>query len=523
MDQLPTYAELMAGPGIARLSDDEALQRIGLLIDAADDALAEDGLTQALAWCDELDRRPLDDNTKMTLAYFRSNAWAAHYRRDIAGKKSSWRWEQPLMAEQIFWLRTVITNPAFDQWNVVRKCQVFTNLGNCLSNVGRFVESLEFYSRALAMIPNFWEAIGNRGSVYLDYGKLDYDQGHSLGLFVAAHDDLKRSISVGQQLPGGNDGGLTFFNNRLQKLTAGVNIEAARRSFDLDGHSLGRSDAEKRYRKWVSNNCLFLNTLNDIGAHSIATIDVLSLPDFATKIDEPPSALGFFNQLKQEFASARFLFFESIQDTPLHYSDRKVSLVNTLDYPAYGLGSEKSKIAFRMAYSLLDKIAYFLFHYMNLPMQPRQVSFRSIWRESNKKDAPIRKEFDDSENLPFRGLYWLSKDILNEDFQDTTEPDARELYEIRNHLEHKYLKTHSEMLGVIRTSEDAVQRTDNWAHSIYEGDLVAKTLRLLKLTRAAMIYLSLGMHREEQRRQVNQSGVKRAAMHVDGWKDEWKR
>jgi hypothetical protein len=38
------------------------------------------------------------------------------------------------------------------------------------------------------------------------------------------------------------------------------------------------------------------------------------------------------------------------------------------------------------------------------------------------------------------------------------------------------------------------------AYSITRGDLNAKTLRLFKLVRAAMIYVLLGMHREEARR-----------------------
>lgn len=520
---MPTYDELMAGGGIASLTDDAAVERIGRLIDAADDAKQEDGIALALAWCDELEKRPLRNDLAMTLVYFRSNAWAARYRRDIAGKAESWRWEQPMMAEQIYWLRRVIANPAFPQWHIIRRCQVFTNLGNCLSNVGRFVEALEFYTRALNLIPHFWEALGNRGTVYLDYGRSDYDRGHSCALFVSAHDDLARAIEVGGVNPEMNAGGLAFFKDRLAFLKQGVDVAAARAGITLDGYSLGESDEERRYRGWCLDNCLFLNTLNDIGPHTVAAIDVLSLPDFATKIDEPPTVLGFFNQLKQEFVSARFLYFESIQATQPHYSDRDVTLVNTLDYPAYGLAIEKTKVAFRMAYSLLDKIAYFLFYYMKLPMEPRQVSFRSIWKESNKKTAAVRTEFETSENLPLRGLFWLSKDLFDESFQETTEPDAAALYEIRNHLEHKYLKVHLETLGIIRTQEGAIHRTDDLAYSIHEQDLVSKTLRLLKLTRASLTYLSLGMHREERRRHSANSEKRRAAMRLENWQDAWKR
>jgi hypothetical protein len=135
----------------------------------------------------------------------------------------------------------------------------------------------------------------------------------------------------------------------------------------------------------------------------------------------------------------------------------------------------------------------------------------------------VRSEFENSENIPFRGLYWLSKDILDENIQETTEPDAQELYEIRNHLEHKYLKVHTEMLGVFSTGDVAFHRTDDLAYSIHQADLSAKTLRILKLSRAALIYLSLGMHREERKRQANNAGLRMAPMQLGGFDDEWKR
>lgn len=56
--------------------------------------------------------------------------------------------------------------------------------------------------------------------------------------------------------------------------------------------------------------------------------------------------------------------------------------------------------------------------------------------------APLRPIFVTSENWPLRGLYWLSKDFFDEAIKETTEPDSGALAEIRNQLEHKYLKVH---------------------------------------------------------------------------------
>jgi hypothetical protein len=239
-------------------------------------------------------------------------------------------------------------------------------------------------------------------------------------------------------------------------------------------------------------------------------------------IGEPPVLIGFFNQLKQEFVSARWLYFEAIHTTAPHISDRDVLLYNTLDYPAFGLSVEKVKISFRMAYSLLDKIAYFLNRYLKLNIAETQVSFRGIWRE--KRGGPIRSQFDASENWPLRGLYWLSKDFFESAFQEVIEPDARALNELRNHLEHKYVKVHGILVPRPEVDDGRPDPLfDTFAHSVSREDLERRTLRVLKLARSALIYLSLGMHHEERRRRAAaKPGARTAPMHLDTWEDEWK-
>src|SRR3546814_1717379 len=104
-----------------------------------------------------------------------------------------------------------------------------------------------------------------------------------------------------------------------------------------DLHALVRSSEERDYRTWCLRNALFLNPLNDIAAHSIAAQDILTLPDLVSSIDEPPILIGFFNQMKQEYVSARWEYYLGIQAKRPPSSDRKVLLYNTLDYPSYGL------------------------------------------------------------------------------------------------------------------------------------------------------------------------------------------
>lgn len=87
---------------------------------------------------------------------------------------------------------------------------------------------------------------------------------------------------------------------------------------------------------------------------------------------------------------------------------------------------EKTKLAFRSAYSLLDKIAFFLNDYLKLDIPLGAVSFRSLWFV--KKDSTeLKPAFTQAKNWPLRGFYWLAKDFVEDDFQTSTEPDARDV------------------------------------------------------------------------------------------------
>ena len=66
-------------------------------------------------------------------------------------------------------------------------------------------------------------------------------------------------------------------------------------------------------------------------------------------------------------------------------------MFNTLDYPSYSLAVERMKAAFRMAYSLFDKIAYFLNEYLRLGIPERNVSFRTLWYEDQQKKKGLKR------------------------------------------------------------------------------------------------------------------------------------
>ena len=99
----------------------------------------------------------------------------------------------------------------------------------------------------------------------------------------------------------------------------------------------------------------------------------------------------------------------------------------------------------------------------------------------------------------FRGLYWLSKDLYynsNEEFVLSIEPEVRELANIRNHIEHKSFRlVLDKFIKNLNFIPDPLQ--DNLSFSIGECDFYRKTLKVLKMAREAIMYLSFGINYEE--------------------------
>jgi hypothetical protein len=402
-------------------------------------------------------------------------------------------------------------------------------LANLYDEIGRFVEAIEYWNRAISNIPSFGMALGNMGIGLTHYAHSLYDPGHR-NIF------LQRALScieIALETPL-HPSAKQSFERKREQILAQLPSEAQDQEIDMTGYSIGDSEQETEYRQWCFTNGLFLNPLNDLGAYPIAAQDVFTAPSIVYGLSETPYYHGLFNQLKQEFVSARYFYYEGIKATSVHFSDKEVLLYNTLDYPIYSLAAEKIKVAYRMAYSLFDKIAYLLNAYLALVIPERRISFRTIWYRNQQRRNGLKAEFENHPNWPLRGLFWLSKDLFEdqEGFKDSTEPDARDLAEIRNHLEHKYLKLHSELLWELRPNSTGDEATpdaflmfrDDLAFSLYHRDFESKTLRLLKIARAAMIYLSLSIHREEYLRQQQEPDSRETIVgqNLDIWRDEWK-
>jgi hypothetical protein len=508
---------------IARMSNAEALAYIAELIDNSFDASFERGAKRALFLLDELSKRALDDKDGVLVEYFRANAWAT--RSHIAQERQSWSWESVERQEELLALSRAATHAGFASLDRMRRCQILTNRANVLNTVGRSIDAIAGWDAALNIIPGFALARGNRGyGLKTLAGMLVGDRERAI-FALHAHDGLRSTMADDAiyDSPDPTDA-IAFFASKAAELANAVDFKAARAMQRLDEANIGRSNRERTYRKWCLQKQLFLSPLNDLGAYVGAATDDWMLPPITEGLDDrpdghlPPPILGFFNQLKQEYVSARFTLFEGVSSTAVHFSDRGVTLTDTLDYPQYSLASERVRMAFRIAYSLLDKVAFVVDHYWKLKKIPDRISFKNIWMVEGK--SRLLPQFEARENLPLRGLFWLSKELFDDDFKMTTAADARDLHTIRNALEHTYLRVSE---GWAKPFMITATNSSAFGIAIGSDDLEAKALRVMKMARSALFYLSFAIGVEERSKRRASPDQLVGSMPLYGLKDSRKR
>lgn len=464
----------------------------------------------------------LEDSIEKVYSYYLlGNAWSGVRRiKHSSDDEDIWSLTQEEVFQEIYFYRKAKVQKSFKNLNLELKIAINVNLANAFSHYGRTINAIKYVDRALKLKiynkqvlfhPNFTLAILNRAKELEYYSKLDYDPSHKKIFLQFAykalkegkklldislskyHQDKKYYESIGHNIQKNIDDYEERWSvNDLENLDSFENYEPK------------YSKNEQHYRGWCLQNRLFLNPMNDLGNYKIASHDPLNLPNLTTSINEGfPKFITYFNQMKQEYISYRHILFEGLNKKTQKFYDKKASIIDDYDYNMYDTNTEKIKLAFRGFYSIFDKIAYFMNEYFQIGLNEKNVDFKKIWYDYKKDRRTIRgikSIFNKSENLALRGIYLISKDFFfsdenSKDFLDVLEPEAVEINDIRNHLEHKFISI--KMLNI-----ESFERVSDRKRNFYitDSDLEAKTLHLAQLAREAMIYLSFAVHIEENKK-----------------------
>ncbi|WP_243315345.1 LA2681 family HEPN domain-containing protein [Geothrix paludis] len=478
----------------------QALSKLGESIDSATSEGNLDALNNCLAQAKSINVENLSKVQEATLNYFIANI---HYaKRYIKNEHLSWGWNQINLEEEIYHLRVahkLIINEPIKNIQTDLSFRISTNLANALNYVGRFVEAIELWDFTIKQNPKFAMAIGNRAQAYFYYARYIDSTELRNYMLKASFQDFKKALKIGVEDHA--RASMIQWVNKLSDIAIWDNIHPS-----LSIIKTTESDLEVEYRKWCSLNRLTLNSSNDISWAKQGFYDDLVLPAITLPLENSspllPSPYSIFNQLKQEYVSARYLIFEAIQDNKhdVHFSDRGVVLFDALDYRLYRFWVEKLKMAFLGAHAIFDKIAYLINEYWQLHLPPKRIDFYKIWNIKGK--AELAEPFSSSTNWPLRGLYWLSKDLYYQSSPTRSiNPDAKILHDIRNHIAHKYLKVHDQFFFYPNDNPDI--HPNERSYPISSSQFVAQTINLLKLTRSALIYLAAAVKHEEHHKKRN--------------------
>ena len=475
----------------------QTLDDLADAIDSASDAGDEVRLRKLCNDC-ERELATAKGEQRVHLRYYQSNTYAAIITSKHRDADYTWSWEQPDGVQNILLLRQAISEQSFEGFDPVVACQIRTNLANRLNNLGRPIAANEQWLKALETIPDFAKALANRAKGLAHYAGTLYDSNHTPLLLASARSLFDAALDGDAFWESGDrDSVAPLLFKQREQITSHLDHIPYDEEFDLNRQSLGATEKERSYRRWCLHERLFLNPLNEAYTDTVAATDVLHLPDHTYRIEEVPRFPAYYNLMKQEYVSARYRLYRAIHEDAPDFLMGNVLMLDSGEGQLLGHYTEDLRSAFRSAYAIFDKIGLFLNDYFKIGMKPRDVTFRRVWSEQQSNGVfTIRPIFKDRHNWPLRGLYFLSKDLFDQIFKEVSEPDAVDLTKLRHQLEHRFLSF--QHLG--REESTEIHRF------ISIAEFESKALRLLKLAREALIYVSLAMHCEETlRRELSES------------------
>lgn len=319
--------------------------------------------------------------------------------------------------------------------------EVWINKGNILDDLGRFLEALYCYDRAILLNPQHYNAWGNRGVSCLRLFKLVKNETDKKKLYLDAMIFLAIELKL-HPLFEIDD----FYKKRVSDF-----IQQNKKVIDLDT-TLKEHLPKKRilveeqfnlcyaqdknfkdfYYSFCGTHNLFLNTHFNCINCGCSTLDLINV-SFISGINNTIRPYEFFKRwysLIDDYKTARFYITLSqyrhpdfmFMDKPRYEFDYSLS---------YYLDVEMLKSAFLIAFNIFDKVAFLLNIYEDLGLDDEKVSF---WNGSSIftiKGNLLEKE---GYNKNLVALFSIKKEIEKKEFT--------KIKEIRNLIAHRYFVLH---------------------------------------------------------------------------------
>lgn len=431
----------------------------------------KDDLSCLKSLISEMDQLDLSQNNiedRATFHYYLANAWTL--KAQLEGEPGYPLNNNENIEQQILNYRKAKAL-AEETDNRYLQCEIYTNLANLFSHLGRSLEAQELYKECLDIDSSFMMAIGNRGFHLFHAARFASDSLEQYILLRTSWTHLTKAASSGKIYEAARND----FARLASSIERIYKAEALKTAITLPQRHYAIDKKEEQYNRWCAESGLFLNILNGV----FFNVEASSCDSLRTCDETPENIRQIFNNLKQEYTAARYFVYESMDYLSEHYADRCTMIVEDTDIE-YSVRIEKLKSAFRTFYSLFDKIAYVLNDLLDLQIKPDRVSFRTIWYEKDRKT--INKKLRDSRDWHLLGLFWMSKDLYEPKIKEYIEPEAKHIADIRNHIEHKAIQ--------IVYDQDSLSLPEDFIYKIDYDYFVESVFKLMRLSRSALFNLA---------------------------------
>ena len=362
----------------------------------------------------------------------------------------------------------------------------YTNLGNAFRILGRYIAAIDCFHNALLISNDFAMASLNLSFLLFRYAQLQiksYEQHYYHHACFYYYEQTKKcKINLESQ------DYLDELQNCISAFEPSYIDKYLSKPLKLPLFHVP-DQVECDYRNYLIVFRLFLDPCLDILSDPCFAVDSINLPFDESFSGREKEFIGLFNQIKQEYNLARYLWYKvSTDNTYEHYADKELDLIDTGDLANHSLQESLMRTAFRTAYSLFDRIGFFINEYFQVGLTDTKISFKNVWKEKlvdgNGQEYftvpnPIIRTH--TNNPLIHAMFWLQKDFFEDRKINVTAPHAERIFQMRNDMEHNCLRTGEQAYDVTFTKYTSDDKIEN------------NTYKLLRLARELIIYLCLAV------------------------------
>lgn len=333
------------------------------------------------------------------------------------------------------------------------KSMICTNLANHLSSQGRALCCIELYDEAIRLDNNPVAYVAKaRNELFI--ADSIYDSGHrEYHYYTAAKllEELKpyeELLEPEQRIPIEEGGRLHHFRSWFLG-----NYEDDSFNYFDEFEEQFESERQKSYLAWCAENRLFLNDLNDVCKSEIVYQDVLGLSSFTQRFNDLLTETdkltyhGNYDEIKNDYCYARYLMYQatSIENDETHYFNKTFQHVDSRCGAIDNLKVSHLKSAFKILYSLFDKIAYFIHRFFDLNdiSKDNKIYIDKLFQKLNGKGWKPNEKLEGGQNCFINALFFILQDLRDvkgfESVSKWIDPNAEKFSEIRNAMEHRSL------------------------------------------------------------------------------------